>query len=362
MDSYDIFLVAPPGLEHLVAAEARDCGFQGVTQVPGGVNVTGPLADVVRANRELRGPARVLLRIASFRAMHLAQLDKRSRKVDWASIIPQGSALHVEASCRKSKIYHNKAAAQRVATAASEAIAGTVDADAVIRLKVRIEDDMVTISIDTSGDALHKRGHKGAMGKAPIRENLAALCLRACDFRPDEPLVDPMCGSGTFPIEAAELAAGVIPGRSRGFAFDHLALDVDPVPPVPPIAATTRFFGFDRDQGAVKSAADNAAQAGVADWTRFACQPLSDLTPPTPQPGLIMINPPYGGRIGNKKQLYGLYGAFGQIVKDRFAGWRVGMVTSEPSLAKATGLDWADPVGPFPNGGIRVTLYRSECL
>ncbi|MEO0356946.1 MAG: class I SAM-dependent RNA methyltransferase [Pseudomonadota bacterium] len=358
MDSYDIFLVAPPGLEHLVAAEARDCGFAGLTQVPGGVSVNGPLSDVVRANRALRGPARVLLRIASFRAMHLAQLDKRSRKVDWAAILPQGTAIDVEASCRKSKIYHNKAAAQRVGIAAAEAIAGCVDPDATVRLKVRIEDDMVTISVDTSGDALHKRGHKGAMGKAPIRENLAALSLAACGFDPDTPLVDPMCGSGTFPIEAAEIAANLTPGRSRRFAFDDLAIDVPPLDDPNPVAGTARYFGFDRDQGAVKSATDNAAQAGVTALTQFACQPLSALEPPTDQPGLIMINPPYGGRIGNKKQLYGLYGAFGQIVKDRFAGWGVGLVTSEPSLAKATGLDWGDPVGPFPNGGLRVTLYR----
>lgn len=360
MHSYDIFLVAPPGLEHILAAEARDLGFAPAHPVPGGVEINGPLSDIPRANRHLRGAARVLLRVASFRVMHLAQLDKRARKVDWANLLRPGVPFHVEAVCRKSKIYHNRAAAQRIAAAISAAVDSPVQADAPVKIKARIDDDLCTISIDTSGEALHKRGHKGGMGKAPIRENLAALCLRALDFDPSRPLVDPMCGSGTFPLEAADIAAGLIPGRTRSFAFEHLNIPDMPLhgPTSPP--AQMRFFGFDRDQGAIQTCRKNADMAGVADWTAFTCQPLSDLHPPEGFAGLVMINPPYGGRIGQKKQLYGLYGAFGTIMKDRFKGWRVGMVTPDAALAKATNLPWADPIGPFPNGGLRVSLYHAQ--
>ena len=356
-DIFELFHVAPPGLEHLLAAELQDKGFSNPVVSPGGATTKGPLSDVVRANTDIRGSARVLLRIAGFRAMHLAQLDKRARKVDWAAILRPDTPIHVEATCRKSRIYHNRAAAERISKAINETLGCSIDADAAIRIKVRIDDDFCTISVDTSGEALHKRGLKGAMGKAPLRENLAALSLRACGFTGGEPVVDPMCGSGTFVIEAAEIARALTPGRARKFAFEDLAIDISRT-----ISDGTdtpfKFHGFDRDAGAVKSATNNAARAGVADNTSFTCQPLSDLRPPEGPPGLVMINPPYGGRIGNKKMLYGLYGAIGQVMRDHFSGWRMGLVTSEPSLAKACRLEWSDIIGPFPNGGIRVSLYH----
>ena len=354
---FELFHVAPPGLEQVLAAELQDKGFVDPVPSPGGVTTKGPLSDVMRANLDIRGSARVLLRIAGFRAMHLAQLDKRARKVDWAAIMRPDAPIHVEATCRKSRIYHNRAASERISKAINETLGCPIDADAAIRIKARIDDDFCTISVDTSGNALHKRGLKGAMGKAPLRENLAALCLRACGFNGTETVVDPMSGSGTFVIEAAEIARGLTPGRARAFAFDDLAIGANKT--ISDAGETPfNFYGFDRDAGAVKSATDNALRAGVADNTSFTCQPLTDLRPPEGPPGLVMINPPYGGRIGNKKMLYGLYGAIGQVMRDHFAGWRMGLVTSEPSLAKACGLDWADVIGPFPNGGIRVSLYH----
>ncbi|MEM6308054.1 MAG: class I SAM-dependent RNA methyltransferase [Pseudomonadota bacterium] len=361
-NKYDIFCVAPPGLEHILQVEAYDIGLPNPKLVPGGVAIVGTLQDVIRANHELRCAVRVLLRVAEFRAMHLAQLDKRARKVDWAAWLPAGTAIQVEATCRKSKIYHNRAAAERVVRAVVNGADAVLSDRPAVRLKVRIEDDLCTISIDTSGDALHKRGHKGAVGKAPLRENLAAMCLRACGYSPGEPLVDPMCGSGTFPIEAAEMAIGLQPGRSRDFAYQHLhfAAQASAVPDSRTVAPL--FFGYDRDQGAIQSCAANAKQAGVGGVVQFAQQPVSDLRPPMAQQGLVIVNPPYGARIGNKKQLYGLYGAFGHVMRDHFKGWRVGLVTSEPALAQATGLHWAQTIGPFPNGGLKVTLYKTATL
>ncbi|MGB1236405.1 MAG: THUMP domain-containing class I SAM-dependent RNA methyltransferase [Planktomarina sp.] len=358
MDTYEIFLVAPPGLEKFVLAEAQERHFPNPEAVPGGVTFQGTLDHVVHANREMRGAVRVLLRVAEFRAMHMAQLDKRARKVPWGDILVRGGKVHVEATCRKSKIYHNKGAAERVANAVLAEVGGEVSNEATVRLKVRIEDDLVTISVDTSGDSLHKRGHKGAVGKAPIRENLAAVCLRACNYQTGEPVVDPMCGSGTFPIEAAEMAIGLHAGRSRSFGYEDLGFKTMAPKAADPQPVAPLFFGYDRDQGAIQSATANAKQAGLGGVVTFTRQAISDLTPPTDKKGLVMINPPYGARIGNKKQLYGLYGALGKTLLEHFGGWRVGLVTSENALAMATGLPWGEPVGPFPNGGLRITLHR----
>lgn len=365
--SFEIFLVVPPGLEPQLCAEARDLGLPDPQVVPGGVSLTGGWPEVWRANIGLRGATRVLARVGSFRAMHLAQLDKRARRFDWSAVLRPDVPVKVEATSRKSRIYHAGAAAQRIERAIAEELGAPISPEATLRVMARIEDDLVTLSLDTTGESLHKRGHKAAVGKAPMRETLAALFLRACDFDGIEPVVDPMCGSGTFVIEAAEIMAGLQPGRSRGFAFEQLA-GYDPAAvaalkqggsaaPAAPVC-----FGSDRDTGAIRSATDNADRAGVTGWTRFTPGAVSDLTPPAGPPGLVMVNPPYGARIGNRKLLFAVYGALGKTLAERFRGWRVGLVTSDGGLARATNLPFL-PDGPtVPHGGLKVTLYRTAPL
>lgn len=366
----DIFLVSAPGLEAALADEARAAGFAAPEAVSGGVQLRGPWAEVWRANLELRGATRVLARIGSFRALHLAQLDKRARRFPWAETLRPDVPVRVEVTCRQSRIYHAGAAAQRIERAIAEEFGAPVVTEATaeaVQLKARIDDDLCTFSVDTSGESLHKRGHKPAVGKAPLRETLAALFLRQCGFTGAEPVIDPMCGSGTFVIEAAEIAAGLLPGRSRSFAFERLAT-FDPAawaalrggsqPRVP----TVQFCGFDRDQGAVAGSTRNAEGAGVAGWTRFACQPVSALARPEGPAGLIMVNPPYGARIGNRNLLFGLYGALGAVLKQRFQGWRVGLVTSDAGLAKATQLPFLPAGAPVDHGGLAVRLYRTDPL
>ncbi len=361
-----LFLGAPPGLEAALANEARALGLWGVTTVPGGVETSGDWNDVWRANLWLRGATRVLVRVGEFRAMHLAQLDKRAHRFDWASLLRADLPVKVEATCKRSKIYHAGAATQRIERAISDTVGAPIAKDAAITVRLRIEDDLCTISLDTSGEALHRRGHKLAVGKAPIRETMAALFLRQCGYDGSQPVIDPMCGPGTFVIEAAEIALGLAPGRSRTFAFEKLAsfdatawaaIKADiPAPSSPPPA----FYGSDRDQGAISGARANADRAGVAAITEFACHAFSDLPRPAGPPGLIMINPPYGGRIGNRKLLFSLYGSLGQILKDRFKGWQLGMVTSDGGLAKSMGLKFSYTSPPIPHGGLQVKLYRAD--
>lgn len=366
-EDFEIFLAAPPGLELVLADEAREAGFTGVTVTAGGVTARGGWADAWRANLCLHGAGRVLVRVAAFRAMHLAQLDKRARKVAWGDFLRPDVPVRIEASCHASRIYHQKAAADRVARAISETIGAPVVAEAALRVLVRIEDDLCTITVDTSGEPLHRRGHKQAIGKAPMRETLAALFLRQCGYRGDEPVLDPMCGSGTFVIEAAEMAAGLNPGRSRRFAFESLAgFDAAAWEAMrqgaPQVASEARFFGSDRDAGAVRSATANAERAGVADLCGFDCHAISDLARPDGPAGLVIVNPPYGARIGNKKLLYGLYAKLGRVLAERFSGWRVGIVTSEAGLARATGLPLAQPGPPVAHGGLKVRLWQAGPL
>ncbi|MBN2907195.1 MAG: class I SAM-dependent RNA methyltransferase [Rhodobacteraceae bacterium] len=368
-DILDIFLVAPPGLESPLRDEAAARGFADPRAVPGGVETRGGWPEVWRANLQLRGAARVLVRIGAFRAFHLAQLDKRARKFPWAKVLRADIPLRVEVTCHASRIYHAGAAAERIERALREELGATIAPEAALCLKVRIDDNLCTFSLDSSGEPLHRRGHKEAVGKAPMRENLAALFLRQCGYDGTGPVLDPMCGSGTFVIEAAEIAAGLAPGRSRGFAFEALA-GFDAAAWARMRAATpqgagegpVRFHGFDRDAGAVRMATANAARAGVSGLTCFAQQPVGALTRPEGPAGLVIVNPPYGARIGNKNMLYALYATLGQVLRDQFTGWRVGLVTTEAGLARATALPFAPPGPPVGHGGLKIRLFQTGPL
>ncbi len=364
---FEIFLVATPGLETPLAEEARQAGFAEAKAIEGGVGFVGTWEDVWRANLVLRGATRILARIASFRALHLAQLDKRARKVEWATFLRPDMAVHVEASCKRSRIYHAGAAAQRVANAIAETIGAPIADDATIRVMVRVEDDLVTVSLDTTGESLHKRGFKEAVNKAPMRETMAAMFLRQCRFTGSEPILDPMCGSGTFPIEAAEIALGLWPGRSRNFAFQHLpSFDAEAWARIrtPPALSdpAIRFYGSDRDAGAIRMARENAERAGVSAHTNFEQKSIEDFTPPPGPPGLVILNPPYGTRIGTKGPLISTHRTLGTVLKNRFQGWRVGIITADKQLAQATGLAFEPTLPPVLHGGIRVALYRTKPL
>jgi len=366
-DRFEIFLQAPPGLEKTLADEARSAGFSMPEAQPGGVALTGGWPEVWRANLQLRGADRVLARIGSFRAFHLAQLDKRARKFRWAEVFRTDMPVRVEVTTRKSKIYHAGAAQQRIERAIAETLGTPVDDKAGVTLKVRIFDNLVTLSVDTSGDPLHKRGYKAAVGKAPMRETMASLFLRQMGYAGDEPVLDPMCGSGTFVIEAAEIALGLAPGRGRRFAFEDLA-SFDATAWAAMKAAQVSgqtdlgFFGSDRDSGAIRMSADNAERAGVAGLTRFEMTPVSALTRPEGPPGIVIVNPPYGARIGNLKPLYALHGSLGAVLRERFTGWKVGIITAQSKLAHGTGLPFLPPGPPVAHGGLRVKLYRTDPL
>ncbi len=362
----DIFLITAPGQQDIVAAEAREKGFKVTSLIPGGVTLRGDWPDVWRANLQMRGATRVLARLGEFRALYLSQLEKAAKEFAWTDVLPAGALVSVETTCVKSKIYHANAATERVENALS-AYGFTIDTnnEDAFGIRVRIERDIVTLSVDTSGAVLHKRGHKEAVNKAPMRETMAAMFLREAGFNGKESLYDPMCGSGTFVIEAAEIACRLDPGRARPFAFQNFPnFDAEQFDQMrsPPRAAAFTAYGSDRDQGAIAMSTANAERAGVKDVTDFRCKPIADIAPPCEQPGLVIVNPPYGGRIGNKKPLFGLYASLGDRLKTDFKGWRAAIVTTDASLAKATKLPFK-PAGPVVNhGGIKIRLWQTAAL
>lgn len=366
-DELEIFLTATPGLEVPLCDEAVENGFAGARVIPGGVQCRGNWHDVWRANLKLRGANKVLVRIGQFHVVHLAQLDKRARKFPWLEVLRKDVPVRVEATCRKSRIYHAGAANQRIETAIQESLGVPISSEADIRILVRIEKDLCTISVDSSGEPLHKRGHKPAIAKAPMRETMAAMFLRECGYLGSEPVLDPMCGSGTFVIEAAEIALDLAPGRSRAFAFEQLAgfdkrawqemRSGDASETTGPI-----FLGSDRNAGAVEAARENAARAGVGAATLFKHRSISDIERPDGPAGLVIVNPPYGGRIGDEKRLRSLYGSLGKVLQKRFSGWRLGLVTSNQSLARATRLPMLPPGPVVDHGGTKIRLYQTAPL
>lgn len=366
-DALEIFLVATPGLESVVAAEATEHGFEVASSVAGGVTLTGSWTEVWRANLTLRCPTRVLVRMGTMRVTHLAQLDKQARRLPWDQFLRADVPVRVDASCSRSRIYHSGAAAQRIATAIGQGLGAPVTTDADLRLMIRIENNICTVSIDTSGELLHKRGYKPAVGKAPLRETLAALFLRSCGFTGEEPVLDPMCGSGTLVIEAAEMALGLLPGRQRQFGFEQLtsfdagkwdALRTN----LRPRDTSFRFSGADQDPGAIRMSRENAERAGVVAVTDFNPYALDDLPRPDGPPGLVMVNPPYGARIGDPRRVRALYAALGRRLLEHFSGWRVGLITSDPPLAQASRLPFQRPGPPVPHGKLRIRLFQTDPL
>ncbi|WP_198369094.1 THUMP domain-containing class I SAM-dependent RNA methyltransferase [Roseomonas rosulenta] len=364
---FEIFLATFPGLEPVLAEEVRLKGFKRPTVVPGGVVTRGGWADVWRANLWIRGAGSVLARIASFRVVHLAQLDTLAHRVPWAAFLRRDIPFRVEASCAGSRLYHSGAVAQRIATAIRDTLGAPESPEAMVMVMARVEKDVCTLSIDTSGEPLHKRGFKAAVNAAPLRETMAALFLRQCGYDGGEPMIDPMCGSGTFVIEAAEIAARLNPGRDRSFAFEHLAtFDAEAWARMRAVTrarpAGIRCHARDRDAGAIAMSQANAERAGVADITEFRQGAISELQPPEGPPGLVILNPPYGARLGDGGSLVPLYRAVGQVLKARFVGWRVGLVAQDAKLAHATGLPFLTPGPPVPHGGLRVTLFHTGPL
>ncbi len=379
---YDAWAVASPGFEPLVAAELRALGFADATESTGGVSFHTDGAGIARANLHSRIASRIVVRLASFRATAFHELERAARKVEWARMLAPDAAFQLRVTAKKSRLYHSDAIAERVADAIARSVKGATrgavpvkdeeDAEGELApaaeaqlFVVRFDHDRCTISADASGALLHRRGYRLAVARAPLRETVAAAMLAAARYDANQPVVDPFCGSGTLLIEAAQSARRMAPGLARGFAAERwpelrtevwrAARDAARTEILPRAAAP--IIGSDRDEGAVQAALANAARAGVSDDVRFVQRALSDLTLPA-GPGLVITNPPYGVRVGERAPLRDLYARFGQVMRAQAAGWRVAMLSADRALDGHTGLGFRDLVRTS-NGGIPVRII--EC-
>lgn len=387
---YDAWAVAAPGLEVLLAAELKSLGFVDAARSTGGVAFRCDAYGLAKAQLWSRLASRVVVRLASFRATAFHELERAARKVEWARFIAPGRAVTLRVTCRKSKLYHSDAVAERVAEAIPRTVAGVTfavggeddaaadDEPAPVQqaalltaqrgaqlILVRLDHDQCTISADASGELLHRRGYRLAVARAPLRETLAAAMLSGAKWDASTPLVDPMCGSGTIAIEAAMLARCIAPGLARSFAAEQwpeldlsaftdarVAVRARALP-----AAPAPILASDRDAGAIEAARANAVRAGVEGDIEFSQRALSAIEPPAGT-GLLVMNPPYGVRVGEKDGLRDLFARLGQVARERFGGWQLAMLSAEKELEQQVGLRFEER-WRTSNGGIPVRLITA---
>jgi len=369
------FVVTAPGLEEIAAQELRQLDLIPVVE-PGGVTFKSDELGLYRANLYLRTASRVIARVGQFfYALTFAELREKAGRLPWERFLRPGQPVSIRVTCHKSKLIHTDAVAERIAGAIYDRLGkespmtkslGDEATDPAQLVIVRVVNDQVLVSVDSSGELLHRRGYRQAVAKAPLRETLAAGMLLASGWDIHSPLLDPFCGSGTIPIEAALLALGLPPGLRRRFAFMDwpgfdeqiwLALKAE----IHPLeSAGLPIYASDRDAGAINMARENAARAGVEQAIHFDCQAVSSILPP-PGPGWVVTNPPYGLRISEGKDLRNLYAQFGNVLRIRCPGWGVAVLSSDPILLGHTGLK-LDTSFSTINGGVGVRLGRGRVL
>ena len=383
-EKVEAFVISAPGIEPITLDELRLLGVKDARLERGGITFQGRMESVYAANLWLRSASRVLVRAARFHADSFSELERRAKTIPWENFLPEGGDAEAvfRVTCRKSRLYHSDAVAERLMLAAARsgirvrlaAKDAPADPDSEAPASgsqlfvVRLDHDELTISADSSGDLLHRRGYRLEATRAPLRETLAAAMILSSGWKPGNPLLDPLCGSGTIPIEAAMIANNVAPGHRRKFAFEQwpsfdsalwngLREDAHGTGAM----AAASILGADRDAGAIQIAARNAERAGVSPNVEFVQQSLSaslqDLES-TSESNFVLTNPPYGVRVTGGATLRDLYSTLGNAFK-KHREWKLGILTSDQKLVRAAGIR-AEPVFRTQNGGIPVTFFVSK--
>jgi putative N6-adenine-specific DNA methylase len=368
------FAATAPGLEKLCFDELTGppLSIKHARAIAGGVEFRGRLTDAWLANLHLRTANRVLMRITEFRARGFPELERRLSEIPWELYLFPGEPPEMSVSVTRSRLYHKGAVAERFAAGIGkrfEALAGGVPAGPAgtipQRLFIRAAEDRFAISIDASGDLLHRRGWKPDVGRAPLRETLAAAALILAGYDGRAPLIDPMCGAGTFSLEAALMASGTPPGLRRDFAFmgwpsfrprrwGHLRREaadrVKARPDDAPILAS------DRDADTVNALQAAVETDGLTDFIQVHKQDFFHIQPDRErrEPGLVVLNPPYGVRMGSRVESQALFEAICEHLRVHFGGWRFAMIAPGREVAKT--LPFPATRHPLFHGGLRLAL------
>ncbi|MBL6990483.1 MAG: hypothetical protein ISR65_11925 [Bacteriovoracaceae bacterium] len=370
---YELFIAAPPGLEKVTLSEVESLPtLSNIKEISGGISVSSDLTGLVDLNISLGSANRVLLRLATFLAPTIPQFVKRCSHINWGDYLTAQSNVQCSISTAKSKLYHEKKIEQLLLEAIDKNHPHLLKdkKGKTEKIFIRIQNNHCTISIDTTGDHLHMRGYRKATAKAPIRENLAFGILKLINWKPNQPLIDPMCGSGTFVIEAARISCGVLPGIDRSFSFTNwpcLASQIEVIDKLKSnhlnasnLKVETFIQGFDKFMGAIKASHLNAQTAGVYSKITFEQKDFSKQSSDQ-KCGHIIINPPYGERIGKLDDLIELYQLIGKVAKERFKGWKITILCSNKSLRKEISLPLKS-LTLINNGGIRVYVYHGQII
>src|SRR4051812_25684313 len=373
MTSY--FATCARGFESVLARELAGLGAADIEPGRGGVTCRGDAALLYRANLWLRTAVRVLRPLLDADAFSTDELYDAVRSLDWAEFLTPDHTLAVDCNVRDSAITHSQYAARRVKDAICDQFhektgrRPSVDTERpMVGLNLHVHRDHLTLSLDGSWDSLHKRGYRPIQTRAPLNEALAAGLLLRSGWNPATPLVDPLCGSGTFCIEGAWVALNRPPGLTRKWFGFQGWLDFDRTlwnairddarnGVLKELPAAVR--GSDVRADAIEFARTNARAAGVGHLLSFDKLDVKDARPPAGPPGAVICNPPYGERLGDEKELVGLYRKLGDVVAAHWPGWRLFVFTGNDWLARKVGLRVRGSV-PFFNGKIPCRLWEYD--
>lgn len=388
MQRYSFFCPCPRGLEAALAEELEEISLLKKTlkvhnQVPGGVHCSGQLSDAYRINLHSRIASRVLLRMAHAGYVNENDIYDLTLEQAWEDWFGYHHTIRVDVTGIKCPLKSLEFATLKIKDAICDRFRDqfsqrpSVDTKQPdMRIVGFLDAHNYTVYLDTSGEALFKRGWRLETGDAPLRENLAAGLLRVSGWKPGMPLLDPMCGSGTILIEAAQTLAGIPPGRNREFAFQKFAgyqaddwqsiLDEVKTPPLPEVPS---IFGSDISGDMISMTRNNLNKAGIRFDVPLKQIEAQEIKPPTELAGILLTNPPYGERIGVRGDgslepddlARDFFASFSTVLKQRFAGWRVFLFTADLGLPKMLRLKESRKT-PFFNGALECRLFRFDMV
>lgn len=371
MEKLNLIATASFGIESVVADELRELGYSDLKVDNGKIEFTGTVYDICKTNIWLRSADRVLLKVGEFEAKSFEELFEKTKALPWHKIIERNGKFPVaKISSVKSTLFSKSDSQAIVKKAVVESLKQKYRVDwfsedgADFEIKVQILKDLVTISIDTSGEGLHKRGYRPILNKAPIKETMAAALIKLSKWKGgNRPFLDPTCGTGTFLIEAAMIAKNIAPGANRNFASEKWSI----IPEEMWINARDEAFsmendstpiiiGSDIDKNTLSIAAKNIEAAGFSDIIKLEHKPLSDISSEY-EYGAIMSNPPYGERISDEAEVETLYREMGKVFREKFPTWSYYIITSNEKFQKLFGKN-ADKNRKLYNGGILCYFYQ----
>jgi putative N6-adenine-specific DNA methylase len=365
------FATCPRGLEQVLAAELAALKARDIKPVDGGVAFAGDLALCYAANLESRVASRVLWQVGAARYRTEHDIFDAARALPWARLFDVGLTIRVNVSAIKSPVRSLDFVTLRVKDAVCDVFRAAhgkrpdVDTESPgVRIHAFLTRDEATFYLDTSGEALFKRGWRAAGGDAPIRENLAAGILKLTGWSAPTPLFDPMCGSGTFLVEAAMMALDVAPGLGRLFGFEKLAnFDANKWRALRDRARARRrtaialpIYGSDKSGTILAAARENLSAAGLSEAVQLKQMDVLDGRPPAAS-GIAVMNPPYGERLGGEEELAAFYPKLGDALKQRYAGWTAYILSADMQLPRLIGLK-ASRRTPLYNGALECRLFE----